>query len=242
MSMRWLALALFSLFPITALQAQHCPPKGETQRKNGGNGSITWTSYSVKVDGKVCVERTVRVQTRTYVNWPAADIFGAWVDKDRPLDYMRCCFLDISTKNGDLEYGLLGSKLPTTVYQGDHETAQDSTWNVTGGLLSGNKVVPVRTRVTWLAGPDCPKTTEPCRIYRFTVSNSEAPVTLKWKSDLSPQFETSAGDGSSGVVLGSGETKTFEFVSKSGKPESDSVSLWTTEGNHVLVKPLADVK
>src|SRR5882762_8122019 len=83
----------------------HCPPKGQT--KSGSNPSISWTSYMVKTDTGICVERTVHTQVQTYVNWPAADINGVFVDKI--WSTTRCCFVDSTVKDGDLEYGVLGS-------------------------------------------------------------------------------------------------------------------------------------
>lgn len=168
----WAFLLLQSTLGI-ALAQDHCPPNGQT--KTGSNPSVSWTSYMVKTPSGICVERSVKTHGRTYVNWPAADmekifVDGAWSTK-------RCCFEDSSIKDADLEYGVLGSKLHTAVYQGDHELA-GATFLQSGAIVSGNKVEPVsiQTKKDVSTDGECKlgdnKTA--CKVTVFTITNRKA--------------------------------------------------------------------
>lgn len=224
--MKWGSICVFFLLSAVGMHAQqkvpeHCPVNG--QFKNGGNPTISWTSYMVKTDEGICVERSVHTQGQMYVSWPAADMNGLWVVKD--WNTKRCCFSDSTVKDGELEYGLLGSKLHTTVYQGHNEivdAGKGDLW-MTGQLLSGNKLLAVKFGVTATSSvtPECAKLEQECRRFRYVVTNSEAPVIVKWNKDLTPEF----------TIPESPNGKHDEFIIESRK------SIIFVTKNRVLVQP-----
>jgi hypothetical protein len=216
--MRWTTVCILFLLSAVNLRAQqqgqeHCPPNG--QSKTGGNPTVSWTSYMVKTDGGICVERSVHTQGQIYINWPAADMNGLWVTKEWSIE--RCCFSDTTVKNGDLEYGIAGSKLKTTVYLGFPDeiaaTGGSKTW-LTGELLSGDKVVyfDLEVKTTSSPTPNCTAPEQQCRSYRYEITNSKLPLDVKWDRGLVPEFTYAPKEPNEGYVLDFG--KTAGFVSR----------------------------
>jgi hypothetical protein len=218
-AMRWVITCMCLLLSAVNLRAQqqtqeHCPANG--QSKTGGNPTISWTSYMVKTDGGICVERSVHTQGQMYINWPAADINRLWVIND--WSTKRCCFSDSTVKDGELEYGILGSKLHTTVYQGHNEmtTAGSEGMWMTGQLLSGNNPLNVNVAVTWTSSvnAECGKLKEPCLSNKYVVTNSDAPLSIKWDRDLVPDFTFQPKQFRQGYMLDSGTTAGFAASNK----------------------------
>jgi hypothetical protein len=236
--MRWPCVLLLFLLSATALRAQeHCPPNG--QEKSGGNPSITWTSYMVKTPEGICLERSIRTRSETYIKWAVADINGVWVNKT--WSSKRCCFSDSTVEDGELEYGVLGSKIRTTVYEGFHELPETSTFAITGDFGTAEKPGEVDLLLTTTAPVPCAEGHGPCRSRTYFIKETKGPVIVRWNGDLGPGSSVTAPNGSKGILLGSGKTATLELElgPGSGNP---SLTVYTPAGSEVLKQWFVDTQ
>ena len=229
-------LTFLCLQLIRPVMAQdHCPPKGET--KTGGNPSVSWTSYMVHTSTGICVERTVKTHGRMFINWPAAEmdkifVEGIWTTK-------RCCFEDSNIKDAELEYGVLGSKLHTTVYQGDHESASASITQA-GEIVSGNTTLPIKVEATTSSTKDMncdrpdSKLGDMAKCMHYTVTNFDSPISIEWTGTLAPASDDGVLTAPQHTfVVGPGGKVTLVFLQGPGQA-GPTIALRTADGNQKL--------
>lgn len=235
--MKRLGVPVTVLFAGLILQAQDpCPSGGLT--KSGSSGQmISWSSYMVKTPDGVCLERRVHTQGRMYVNWPAAEMYSVLVNRE--FTTTRRGFLESTLADADLEYGVLGQKLKTTVYQGYKESAGNLSLGVTGSVQAGDHLLPVQFSATTSSSTQqaCTSQKEPCRV-RYVLRSGQSTLTVKWAVSMAPQFQvptTPDGKKLEQFVLERGKSVTVDFVTNT--PATDSVSVQTNDGQVVARVP-----
>jgi hypothetical protein len=242
MRRNWLAL-LFVLFANTLHAQEHCPPGTDAREHHGGNDTISWTSLMVRTPAGICFERRVVVQRDLYINWPAAEIKKVVHLHEAS---MRCCYLDSTAKPSELEYGLLASKMPTTVYQGTNEVAQANSFGVDGNVQSGKTWIPFAFNATAFLLPDstCKSEKDTCRSFWYTITSEGSPVILRWSDAVSARFDSPPKPGLAGgeLMLLPGATVSLNFVGNLPKPSDQWITMLTPDGTHMIAKlPAAQV-
>jgi hypothetical protein len=242
--MNWAGIPLLTLlFALPSQAQQPCPSGGMT--KSGSSGqTITWTSYVVKTGEGVCLERRVHTQGRMYVNWPAAEMSRVYVDHDYTTT--RRGFSESTLTDADLEYGVLGQKLKTTVYQGFRELAAKTAVGVDGQLQVGSQILPVgfsALSVPAVRLCDKPNGSDDahCRNrYQFVFDNIKSPLVLKWSDAMSPQFDVplkSDGKVSKEFLMAPGKGIKFAFDADVVNAPGAKLSIETKDGQVLAVVP-----
>ena len=175
------------LSPTDASTADACPQGVRQERKDGGDGEISWYSYATLArhnDTDWCYHRRVILHKpeRQYVNWPKGDIHKKTVVKEWIT--RSCCFPEPRAEDGQLEHGYSGKKIPTKVYKGSTEPKQNQTWI---SLLGTIYEEPRPVRVDLTLKSTFRKTADGF-IYDYDILNLGDSLTVFWRSAESDVF------------------------------------------------------